>query len=184
MTDIENTLEDILQEYQKSFKNKIFNDEIKDHDLLMDVFDLTPELKADNMQYWGRELGMCWQKLIIEICQKNCPKFKPAQKVEGDEPYDLIVGKYAIDTKYRIGSGDSGTLKKLKQYGKDLKQKGYAPIMLILRQDNLPAAITACENGNWIVYTDEDSFKFVQKITKFDLKQFLINTKAKFAVVR
>lgn len=184
MTDIENSLEEILEQYQKSFENKIFNNEKKDNDLLMDVFNLTPQLKAENKQYWGRELGMCWQKLIIEICRIYCDDFQPAKKINGDEPYDLIVGQYAIDTKYRIGSGDSGTLKKLKKYGNDLQKQGYDPIMLILRQDSLPAAITACKNGNWTIYTDEDTFKFVQQISNFDLKEFLINTKAKFAVVR
>ncbi|MGK7883007.1 MAG: hypothetical protein AB4057_00065 [Crocosphaera sp.] len=58
-----------------------------------------------------------------------------------------MVDKYAIDTKYRIGSGDSGLHKKYKAYGKMLRQEGYEPILLILRKDNFPAAIKACEVG-------------------------------------
>ena len=41
-----------------------------------------------------------------------------------DELCDLIAGKDAINTKYRIGSGDSGTLKKFKQYGRKLEGDG------------------------------------------------------------
>lgn len=79
-----------------------------------------------------------------------------------------------IDTKYRIGSGDSGTLKKFKSYGELLRNLNYDPVFLILRQDNLPAAITACQKGTWKVYTGDDSFEFIQTISGFDLKSFLI----------
>lgn len=82
------------------------------------IFDITPELKRENRQYWGRELGMCWQRLIVELCRQTCPDFAPALHFNGDEPCDLIVGQRAIDTKYRIGSGDSGTLKKFKTYAR------------------------------------------------------------------
>jgi len=33
------------------------------------IFGLTQEIKAQNKQYWGRELAMCWQRLIVELCQ-------------------------------------------------------------------------------------------------------------------
>lgn len=90
-----------------------------------------------------------------------------------DEPADLYVGKDAIDTKYRVGSGDSGTLKKFKQYGELLKNKGYNPVFLFLRTDNLPAAMTACNKGGWIVYTGEDSFQYILDKTGFNLKSWL-----------
>jgi len=105
-------LDEILQNYQTAFVDKVYSKENDDHDLLMDVFSLSPELKRENRQYWGRELGMCWQLLVIEAF-KNVADFQPALRIKQDEPCDLIVGKYAIDTKYRIGSGDSGTLKKI-----------------------------------------------------------------------
>lgn len=184
MSNINQNLENILQEYQKSFEEKVFNDGNSEHDLLMDVFNLTPELKAENMQYWGRELGTCWQKLVVEICKIHCPNFQPALKIGNDEPCDLIVDYYAIDTKYRIGSGDSKTLKGFKQDGNKLRDLGYIPVILILRNDNLSAAITACKTGNWHIYTGDDTFSFIQQISGFDLKQFLMNIKAKFAVVR
>lgn len=184
MTNINENLENILQEYQKSFEKKIFNSTNSDNDLLMDVFNLTPELKAENMQYWSRELGTCWQKLVVEICKTHCQNFQPALKIGNDEPCDLVVNFFAIDTKYRIGSGDAKTLKGFKQDGNKLKKLGYTPIMLILRNDNLPSAITACKTGNWNVYTGDESLNFIQQISGFDLKAFLISIKAKFAVVR
>jgi hypothetical protein len=56
---------------------------------------------------------MCWQRLISELCKKTCTDYDLAIRESRDELCDLVVGKDAIDTKYRIGSGDSGTLKKV-----------------------------------------------------------------------
>jgi hypothetical protein len=180
----ERTLEQILARYQYSFVEKVYAEDNEDHDLLMDVFGISPILKKENRQYWGRELGMCWQLLVIEICKAYCTSFQPAFRVGSDEPCDLIVDRYAIDTKYRIGSGDSGTLKKFKSYGQLLRTHNYEPILLILREDNLPAAIAACQIGTWKVYTGDDSFKFLQRISNFDLKSFLTHRVGAFPVNR
>ena len=182
MTEIR--LEQILAGYQKSFTGKIYAEQNEEHDILMDVFGISPIIKKENMQYWGRELGMCWQRLVTETCKTYCSSFKPALKVESDEPCDLIVDGYAIDTKYRIGSGDSGTLKKFKSYGELLRNLNYESVFLILRQDSLPAAIRACQKGTWKVYTGDDSFKFIQTISWFDLKSFLIGKVGEFSVYR
>jgi hypothetical protein len=180
----ERRLEQILAGYQKSFTEKIYAEENEEHAILMDVFCLSPIIKKENRQYWGRELGMCWQLLVTETCKTYCSRFQPALKVESDEPCDLIVDGYAIDTKYRIGSGDSGTLKKFKSYGELLRNLNYEPVFLILRKDNLPAAITACKLGTWKVYTGDDSFEFIQTISGFDLKSFLIGKVGEFPVYR
>ena len=181
---IENQLNSILKKYQESFVGKSYSEENYDLDLLMNVFGLSPQLKRENRQYWGRELGMCWQLLVAEICKAHCKDFKPALKFGADEPCDLVVGKYAIDTKYRIGSGDSGTLKKFKQYGAMLIEQGYKPVFLILRSDNLPAAMTACYAGGWEVRTNESSYQFVREISGFDIKSFLTQRAAGFPVNR
>jgi hypothetical protein len=180
----EPSLDKILKKYQHYFIQKAYSEENNDHDILMDVFSLSSKVKQENKQYWGRELGMCWQLLIVEICKTFCANFKPAFKIGKDEPCDLVVDKYAIDTKYRIGSGDSGLHKKYKAYGQILRQEGCEPILLILREDNLPAAIKACEVGTWKIYTGEESFNFIKKISNFDLKQFLIERKGEFPVQR
>src|SRR2546427_6762846 len=112
-------LEAILEAYSKSFRSKVFGGESTEVDELMQVFGLTQEKKMGNRQFWGRELGMCFQRIVVEICKERCRHFSPARRRGADELFDLQVGKDAIDTKYRIGSGDSGTLKKLRQYGKD-----------------------------------------------------------------
>ncbi len=52
-------LDAILKQYQSSFAEKIYSEENDDHDHLMDVFSLSPIIKRENRQYWGRELGMC-----------------------------------------------------------------------------------------------------------------------------
>lgn len=182
MTEKKN-LDDVLEKYQQSFVDKVYSVENDDHDLLMDVFSISPTLKRENRQYWGRELGMCWQLLVIEAC-KSVRTFKPALRLAADEPCDLIVDSYAIDTKYRLGSGDSGTLKKFKSYGPMLRDHGYEPVLLLLRQDNLPAAIQACNVGTWRVLTGQDSFDFIFEISGFDMAAYLTERAGAFPVSR
>lgn len=180
---MENKLDDVLRRYHSSFVEKIYSDENDDHDLLMDAFGITPQLKRENRQYWGRELGKCWESLVIEAC-KDVDTFQPALRIGDDEPCDLRVANYAIDTKYRVGSGDSGTLKKFKQYGPLLKEHGYTPVFLFLREDNLPAAMTACQRGEWEIYIGQDSFDFIQRVSGFDMKDYLTRKARAFLVNR
>lgn len=170
----------ILQRYYCSFKEKTYSEENNDTDVLMDIYGITPEQKRENRQYWGRELGMIWQLIVTEICRNNCSNFSPALKMGNDEPCDLILGKDAIDTKYRIGSGDSGTLKKFKKYGQLLDDNGYCPILLLLREDNLSAAITACKTGGWTVLTGKDAFDYLYQQTGVDIYHLLKNQKGKY----
>ena len=184
MTDSEiiASLEAILQQYGTSFARKEFGGESSEVDDLMLVFGLTQDMKIENRQYWGRELGMCWQKLVTELCRATCDNFQDAIKEGGDELCDLVVENDAIDTKYRIGSGDSGTLKKFKSYGRDIRERGINPILLIVREDNLPAAITACHTGGWEVLTGEDSFRYIKRVSGFDLRTWLVERKGKYSV--
>jgi hypothetical protein len=177
MSNFENNLLNIVQKYSDSFNGKTYKEESEDTDVLMEAFGITQDLKKENKQYWGRELGMCWQLLVVEIFRNFCTDFSPAKKYGEDEPVDFFVGTSAIDTKYRVGSGDSGTLKKFKQYGQMLKQDGFIPIFLLLRTDNLPAAISASTSSGWLIYTGEDTFQYIYEKTGFDLKKWLINLK-------
>jgi len=158
MNNIKQELNEIIERYRQSFSAKVYNSENEEHDILMDVFGITPELKRENRQYWGRELGMCWQLLVSKVSAINCVDYEPAFKIGDDEPIDLCIGKDAIDTKYRIGSGDSGTLKKFKNYGELLRSEGYNPVILILREDNLDAAITALRSGGWYLHIGKSFF--------------------------
>lgn len=76
----------------------------------------------------------------------------------------------------------SCTEKKFKQYGAMLKEQGYQPLILLLREDNLSAAITACTKGGWLVLTGDQSFEFVKEQTGFDLKEYLENNKNRFSL--
>lgn len=174
----------VIERYRASFAEKIYSEENNDHDVIMDLFGITPLVKRENRQYWERELGMCWQLIVCALCKARCADYQPAQRFGADEPFDLTVGSYAIDTKYRIGSDDSGTLKKFKQYGPLLRGKGYTPVLLIVRQDNLPAAVTACITGGWSVYQARNSFEFIKNVTKFDLYEALDNLRGRFLVER
>lgn len=187
MTDealISKVLIDIVSRYHASFVAKAYADENNEHDVIMDLFGLTPLLKRENRQYWGRELGMCWQLIVASVCKLTCKDYSPPKRFGADEPYDLLVGDAAIDTKYRIGSGDSGTLKKFKQYGPLLQSEGYRPVLLIVRSDNLSAAITACKSGGWEVYHGKATFDYITELTKFDLYGFLDSLRGRFVVER
>jgi hypothetical protein len=173
MSSWDQALTEILGRYAESFSGKTYDEENNDIDVLMDVFSISPELKRENRQYWGRELGMCWQLLVTELFRQTREDFEPGYRDNADELCDLISGKEAIDTKYRIGSGDSGTLKKFKQYGKKLSELGFRPVLLILRDDNLPAAISACLRGGWIVHTGQSTFDYIQAQTGIDLQRWL-----------
>jgi len=177
--EIEKKLSDILKRYQHNFSEKVYVDDYDSTDVLMETFGVTQELKRENKQFWGRQLGMCWQLLVVELCKSTCSEFGDALRFGGDEPCDLTIGTDAIGTKYRVGSGDSGTLKKFKQYGKLLKDKGYRPVLLFVRNDNLPAAITACESGGWTIYTGKSTFDYLQTKTGFDLYGWLCHHRDK-----
>ena len=172
--EIESRLSSILERYQKNFSEKIYVDVYDSTDVLMDAFGITQDIKRENKQFWGRQLGMCWQLLVVELFRSTCPDFGGALKFGNDEPCDLVAGKDAIDTKYRVGSGDPGTLKKFRQYGKLLKDKGYNPVLLFVRGDNLPAAIRACEVGGWSIHTGKNTFDYIQTKTDFDMYSWLI----------
>jgi hypothetical protein len=178
---ISDSLEEILKQYAQSFAAKEFGGESSEVDDLMLVFGLTQEVKAKHKQYWGRELGMCWQLLIIELFRRTRENFGGPIQEGADELCDLVLGDDAIDTKYRIGSGDSGTLKKFKQYGSRLQELGYRPVLLILRTDNLPAAVTACITGGWTVLMGQEAYRYIQDATGFDLQSWLQARKGQFA---
>ena len=177
-------LDEVLTKYQMSFTSKVYDEENNEHDPLMDVFGISPGLKRENRQYWGRELGMCWQLIVSEVFQRMRDDYGPALRVGSDEPCDFVFGSIAVDTKYRIGSGDSGTLKKFKQYGPLLREHGYRPVFLIVRGDNLSAAITACHAGGWEVHTANSTFRFIREHTGFDMKSFLIEKAGAFQIDR
>lgn len=172
-------LKEIIEKYQNSFSAKAYLEENEDIDIIMDLFDISPSLKRENRQYWGRELGMLFELLTCNIFEQ-VKGYQPKERIGKDAPFDFILNKMAIDTKYRIGSGDSGTLKKFKKYANDLKQMGYEPVILLFRTDNLPAAITACVNGGWKIIQGEDCLNFIKKHSGFDFKRYLIDNKHKF----
>lgn len=170
--DIDKKFSDILKKYQGNFSDKIYRDDFDCTDILMEAFGITQELKRENKQFWGRQLGMCWQLLVTELCRNTCPDFSDAPGFSRDKPCDLVLGKDAIDTKYRVGSGDSGTLKKFRQYGALLKENNYRPVFLLLREDNLPAAMTASRAGGWSIYTGMETFNYLKEKTGFDLYEW------------
>jgi hypothetical protein len=176
-------LEAVLAQYQAAFRDKEFADVESDSDVLMEVFGITPTLKESNRQYWGRELGMCWQRLCATLCaEKTGDRYQPPVRVGADEPYDFRVDDLAIDTKYRVGSGDAGTLKKFKANGRALAEAGLTPTLVILRDDNLAAAMTACRAGGWDIRTGDNAFELLKGLTEVDLREWLASRRGMFVI--
>lgn len=166
-------IKNILYNYQQSFSDKVYPEENDDIDIIMDVFKITPELKRENKQYWGRELGMVWELTVKEVFKDKISSYGDAIRIGNQEPCDCVIDNLAIDTKYRIGSGDSGTLKRLKKNAELLRNQGYQPVLLILREDNLPAALSACQKGGWTILIGEESFRFIEKYTNIQIKEVI-----------
>ncbi len=184
---LQTDLRQILVQYADSFSAKSYGEENDDYDVLMNVFGITPELKRENRQYWGRELGMCWQRLVDSVFRSRAANYAPGiltGRRERETMCDFCLGKKAIDTKYRIGSGDSRFQKEIKEYGPQLIAKGLEPYLLILRSDNLHAAIRAAERGNWKILTDDKTFAFIKHHTGFDLHGFLHRAARKHEIKR
>lgn len=187
-TEAENEIIKSLNHYSKEFKKKRqqTGSLSKEHDLLMDVFNITPEEKQRNAQFWGRELGMLWQNIVKSVCKNSNVQYSGPITVtdpdgKSDEPCDLTVNDYAIDTKYRIGSGDSKFSKKFRPNFKILREQyKLTPVLLILRDDNLPSPIHRAEKEGWIVKTGNDSFNFLKELTNYDLKEFLKRNSGKY----
>jgi len=173
--DDKNLIEPIIKEYYIKFKAKLNQPSVENNDFdeLMNLFNISPELKRDNRQFWGRHLGKLWEKMVVELAKTHCQDFQPELRINKDQLCDLIIGSDAIDTKYRIGSGDSGTLKKLKDYGAILQEKGYNPVMLIVRDDNLPSAIAAVKSRGWNVLTDVESFSYLKEKIGIDINDLI-----------
>lgn len=181
---IELRLTEVVTHYQNSFTGKEYGQENEDHDLLMDLFGISPEMKRENRQYWGRELGMCWQRLVTATVSTLAPNhFTPPIRIGADEPYDLGFKEFVIDTKYRLGSGDAGTLKKFKMYGEMLRARKKNPVQLILRSDNLPAAISALKVGGWDVRIGDEAFAWIEQATDgFKLDEWLESNAGTFQI--
>lgn len=186
MNQMERKVVDILSKYKSRFNSKEFASIFSSSDILMHFFNITYDTKMQNMQYWNRELGRVWELITRELFASNS-LFQPPESVDfgTDHPVDYFIGNLAIDAKYRIGSGDSGTLKKFKSYGKMLKERGYNPVFLILRNDNLQAAINAAMSGGWQIISDKDAFSFIRKKSGIiDIAQYLVHLKAKYDSLR
>ena len=183
-SETDNRLRGILDRYRESFQRKVYAPENNETDVLMDIFGITPQLKREHRQYWGRELGMCWERLVSEMCGNLHPDYGPPLRIGTDEPCDFTIGRTAIDTKYRIGSGDSGTLRKFRSYGPLLREHGYEPTLLILREDNLRAAITACERGGWEILIGQETLDYLERTLGFDVGAYLAEMSGQYAITR
>ena len=173
-------LSGILARHQTAFRTKQHHTYLGVSDALMDAFGITSALKSTAPQYWGRELGMCWERLVRALFLQLTASYGPAIAHGASEPCDFTVEGLAVDTKYRLGSGDSGTLKKLAANAKLLRALGLEPVMLFLREDSLDTAIRQMQKAGWRVLQGDDSFAFITHHTGADLLGYLRQNHGQF----
>jgi hypothetical protein len=166
--DISFKLDGIISSYSDLFSSRSFKRPMADTDALMRVFGITQELKQENGQYWGTHLGKCFQRLVSAVCRYFVPGCQPGVKVGRKEICDLVVSGDALDTKYRVGSGDDGIVYKWRGHAEELGHRGYRPVMAIYRTDNRHHAFPG-----WTVYEGEESNDYIRKLTGFDLQAWL-----------
>ena len=75
MADVEDKLNLVLSKYSENFSRKRYTSVYADSDILMKAFGITQELKGENKQYWGRELGKCWENILRDLFAATC-KFR------------------------------------------------------------------------------------------------------------
>lgn len=73
-------------------------------------------------------------------------------------------------------------IKKFKSYWKLLVEEWYTPVMLLLRKDNLPAAITALKVWWWNVYTWDEAFDYIFQKTQKDFKELLRSINSNYLI--
>ena len=177
------TLVDIYNEVfakqEQLFQAKEHDNSLPEEDVLMKRFEITSLDKLTNKQYYNRELG----KVFETLCKKTfrhkhndrC-KDAPIVKKKGGrtyEPFDLIFDNYAIDFKYRLGSGDSGTLNRLRKSVLWALEKGYEPVYLILREDNLDPVLKALQRLGARIIQGEDTFRFIEEESGVNLREYI-----------
>nr|WP_250807483.1 hypothetical protein [Neorhizobium tomejilense] len=170
---IENQLEGILGKCRDAFAARKFEDLESSTDLLMQSLSVTPSMKAANRQYWGRELGIAWENLLKVIWKTADGDCHFPMSGDPDHPCDIVGSRFAVDAKYRVGSGDSGTLQKLRRNGATLRESGKEPILLVFRDDSLRSSLAAAKAGGWTVKHGEETLRFVKEELGFDLRSFL-----------
>ncbi|MBD1908203.1 hypothetical protein NDI37_11845 [Funiculus sociatus GB2-A5] len=53
-----------------------------------------------------------------------------------------------------------------------LRQMGYNPVFLIVRND-MPQAINACRMGGWTLRVGRETYGYLRQVTGFDLESWL-----------
>jgi hypothetical protein len=166
-------LDGALGRYHETFTDRMPEEQDAVSDALMDFFRLTPEIKNRERQFYGRHLGAAWEEIAGKILHAHDPSTEFPRPGTEDTPCDIVYRGFAIDTKYRIGSGDSGTMRKLAGNASTLARRGFVPLLLIFRNDSLKPSISAARTGGWTICEGEAAVSFIRTHTGYDLLDFL-----------
>lgn len=182
MQTITQKLDAIMAHSRERALDKHFAADDATTDLLMEAYALDPKTRHQHMQFWGQRLGLCWEGLVDTVFSTLRPDAHGDRIHYGrGELCDMVFGDDAIDTKYRIGSGDGATIRKFCRYGDMLREDGYRPVMLILRTDSLDQSIHRCAH-HWEIYQGDAAFDYIHEHTDYDLRTYLHLRKGHFKI--
>jgi hypothetical protein len=176
---VDDRLGEILDAQRRSFEAKVHRPRERGSDLLMEAFGISPVQLQSHSQYWSRQLGMCFERLVRAACEHRSECRLPL-RTGGREPWDLEFGQEAWELKYRLGSGDAGTLSRLADNAGLARERGLAPVLLILRSDSLRAATARAAAGGWEVVCGERALAHVRRRSGFDLHAWLAEQAGRF----
>jgi len=178
---IESKLDSLVKKYRRAFQEKLRG--ISDsgvfglppeETLLMKLFALEPNIYLMNRQYFNRELGSLFEKMVKALLKTtNSKRYGNAVVVGKTQLCDCTFGQDAIEVKYRYYSGDAKTVRLYRNAAPKLISMGLKPVMLIFSTDNLRSAIKSFIKHGWQVKEGDDMAKYIKQLTGFDIKRYL-----------
>lgn len=165
----------VLAQCRAGMDAKEYSEESTLVDPLMTALGVTLSDKRAHPQFFGQMLGMCWEQLVYRLLGETTPQFKPPVRVGRLEPCDFVLRDMAVDMKYRIGSGDSRTIRNIRRNGRFLTELGLRPHLAILRTDSMQSSLDSLRLGGWTILEGQETVDFVSRESGFDLVAWLMN---------
>ena len=122
-------------------------------------------------QYYSRHLGAMWERLVRHACGGGQHVY--AGEDTRLELADVIMGEWAIECKYRVGSGEPTFGRRLANKGIKLQERGYRPVLLVARSDSLPILSAIAAKGNWLLLQGAESFRWIEEQTGVDVQDLV-----------
>lgn len=179
------TLDFIIEYSVKNFKK--FTNEFAVGETNLSGCDLVADLvgfgeanrKADATRF-GSYLGHLLEDLILTVLDVSNAKVIEKPSLNGTERIDFMCGNMAVDIKYRIGTKPDDYLRGMELTLETIQEAGLKPVLCVYSSDSARATLRHLENMGWTIIRGDETFAFLESISGFDLKGYLISRKWRF----